>query len=234
MRSELEKLFFKEFRKFYSGFPVGEIQPTDKPDYIINTGDKKIGIEITQLFVDSLDGKQSNKKRLEILQNQLGEKLCRELESLIPFKFVLSIQFSDFDISLNKIDSIITKCVNHIKTIRGLGKFESFSVENEGDLPDELLSIEIRYGSSLSKSFFSYVGSAILPDLSSEHIQSILNTKHKKLTDYQECNEHWLLIVEDIYLSSSFGENNVKSVKSDFDKVFLLRRFKDEKIIELK
>lgn len=232
--SELEEFYLEVFRRFYPSFPNGEIVHSDKPDYIIDTGDKKIGIEITKFFVDNIDGKASKKKRLEILHNCLGEKLRKELESIVPFKFVLSVQFSKFDFSKNEVEPIVRKCVNHIKTIRSLDRFDSIAVENEGDLPKEISSFEVKYAPSYSKSLYAYTDSAILPDLSLELIQNILDNKHKKLINYQECNEHWLLIVEDGFYSSRFGENYIESLESDFDKVFLLRISKEEKIIELK
>ncbi len=58
---EIEKNYFELFRKKYS-LPLGQIEYGDKPDVIIY-GPKKIGIEITNFYLEdgSLSKSEQNK-----------------------------------------------------------------------------------------------------------------------------------------------------------------------------
>ncbi len=74
-----------------------------------------MGIEITQIFIDNYSKTGLNEKRKESLRSKLGNGLCEKLESIVPFKFLLSIDYSKKDFSSNKISQIISICENYVR-----------------------------------------------------------------------------------------------------------------------
>lgn len=162
-----------------------------------------------------------------------GDELCKMVEQIVPFMFVLSIDFSLKRFSQNEIGRVALDCVNYLKVAQFPKEFVSIDIENFGQLPDEIDSINFFHYPSLQKAFFSQSAGGVLPDLTLKHLQVILNKKHRALKKYQNCDEHWLLIEEGTFLSDSFGDISIEEFKTDFQNVFLYRHAKGE-IVQLK
>jgi hypothetical protein len=233
MTRSQEDYVFNAFKDLYSKFPAGQCIRGEQPDYIIDTLDKIIGVEITQIFVDNYMNTSINQKRVESLQGMFGEKLCEKLEQIVLFKFVLSIDFSSEDFSQNETDRIVLDCVKYFKTVQFPKEFVSIDVDNFGQFPDEIDSIYFFHYPSLQNSFFSQSAGGVLPDLTLQHLQVILDKKHQALQQYKQCDEHWLLIEEGTFLSGSFGDISIEEFETDFQSVFLYRHAKGE-IVQLK
>lgn len=229
-----EEFLFNAFKKLYSGFPSGQHVHDNEPDYIIYSNTKTIGVELTQIFIDNYIDASVNEKRKESLRSLLGNSLCEKLDQIILFKFVLSIDFSKKDFSTNKIAGIVSACETYFISIKfPTQEFTSIDIDNFGQLPDEIESINFFKYPSLKKSFFSESAGGVLPELTLQHLQAILNKKEKALKKYKICNEQWLLIEEGTFLSDSFGDVLVQEFFTDFNKVFLYRHAKGE-LVQLK
>ncbi len=168
------------------------------------------------------------------MQNKLGNELCEKLKQILPFKFVLSIDFSLKDFLKNKIDNIVSDCIVFLKKIK-VSKIYNLTmiIENYGQLPEEIETINIFHYPTQQTTFFSHCAGGVLPDLTLKHLQEILNKKHKVLQQYKVCDEYWLLIQEGYFLADSFGDITIQSFETKFNKVFLYRYSKEE-IIQLK
>lgn len=233
MTRSQEDYVFKAFKNLYWKFPAGQCVRGEQPDFIINTVDKIIGVEITQIFVDNYIHNSINQKRVESLQSMTGEKLCEKLEQIVPFKFILSINFSSKQFSQNEIDRIVLHCINCFKTVQFPKEFGVIDIDNLGQLPDEIESINFYHYPSLKHPFFSQGAGGVLPNLTLQHLQVILNKKHQSLKQYKQCDEHWLLIEEGTFLSDSFGDISIEEFDTNFHSVFLYRHAKGE-IVQLK
>lgn len=155
MNRSQEDYVFKAFKNLYEEFPRGQCIRTEQPDYIVKTFDKSIGVEITQIFVDNYIHPSINQKRVESLQGMFGEKLCEKLQQIVFFNFVLSVDFSPTDFPQNEIGKIVLNCINYFKSFQFPKEFVSIDVENFGQLPDEINSINFFNFPSAQKSFFS-------------------------------------------------------------------------------
>ena len=153
------------------------------------------------------------------------------MKYIIPFLALLITSANAF--SQNEIDGIVLNCVNYLRTVQFPKEFVSIDVDNFGQLPDEIDSINFFHYPSLQTPFFSQSASGVMPDLTLQHLQVILNKKHEALMQYRHCHEHWLLIEEGTFLSDSFGDISIEDFETDFQKVFLYRHAKGE-IVELK
>lgn len=234
MTQSEEDYYFNAFKDLYCKLPIGEYIRCEQPDYIIKTADKVIGVEITQVFTDNYIDKNNNKKRTEVLRRMLGQRLCERMAKIVPYNFVLSIDFSSKIFSQSEIDKIVRNCIRYLTGIPFVKNHRPIDVFNFGDLPNEIDKMNIFYYPSLKKPFFSETDSGILPDLSPQHLQVVLDKKHKALKKYRQCDEHWLLlIVLETYLSDSFGDISIPQFETEFQRVFLYRYAK-KKIVELK
>lgn len=228
MSNSREEYVFNLFKEKYQEFPLGQCTRGEQPDYIITSGQTMIGIEITQIFVDNYVSSSLNQKRKESLRSMLGERLCEKIQSVMPFKFILSIDFNSKDFSKNEIDENVLNCINYLKKLPFPETFVSIDIDNLGQLPDVINGINFFQHPSLKKSFYSECAGGVLPDLTMQHLQIVLDKKHKSLKKYRQCKEHWLLIEEDTFLADSFGEITTGEFKTDFQKVFLYRHSKGE------
>lgn len=234
MSDSEEEYIFNAFKRLYPDFPSGQYIHADRPDYIISSANRTIGVEITQIFIDNYLNESINEKRKETLRGLLGDSLCEKLDLIVPFRFVLSIDFGTKNFSRNEINKIVSGCETYFKSIQfPTQDLKSIDFENFGQLPEEINSINFFKYPSLKKSVFSEHAGGILPDLTQQHLQVILDKKEKSLKKYKACDEYWLLIKEGTFLSDSFGNISVDSVNTTFDKVFLYRNAKGE-FIQLK
>lgn len=234
MNRSQEEYIFKAFKELYTDFPEGKYIRGEQPDYIIHTSGKTIGVEITQIFIDSYTDSSSNEKRKESLHSMVGHTLCQKLIPIVPFKFLLSIDYSKNNFSKFDINIITSACEIYFKQIQfSIQDYTPIDINNFGQLPKEIDSINLfRYPSLKDSSFVESAG-GITPNLTSQHLQAILDKKDKSLKKYKPCNEHWLLIEEGTFYADSFDDIVVDQIKTDFKKIFLYRHSKKE-IIELK
>ena len=233
MTRSQEEYVFNTFKELYHDFPHGDCLRGEQPDFVINTGGKIIGVEITQIFIDNYLDESINEKRKENLQFKFGVSLCKKLSFIIPFKFVLSIDFSSKDFSINEIDRIIINCDKYFNSLQFLELNPPLYIENFGQLPEEIEGIDLFTSPSLKKSFYSESAAGVIPDLTLQHLKIILNKKEKALMKYRNCDEHWLLIEEGTFLADSFGDILIEEFSTKFHKVFLYRHAKKQ-LIQLK
>ena len=233
-KKEREKYVFESFKELYNDFPEGVIIPGEKPDYLINSNDRIIGVEITQVFIDNFIGSELNEKRKENIRSMLGDLLCNKIKTVVPYKFVLDIEFSNKDFSTNHIERIALACEEYIRLIEFPKEIiESFDIENYGQLPDEIININLLYFPSLDKSFFSEISGGVVPNLAQRHLKCILDKKEAALKNYRFCHEYWLLIKEGTFYSDSFNKIDIEEIETTFEKIFIYRH-SQRKVVQLK
>ena len=185
MTRSQEEFVFCAFKELYHDFPVGEYIRGEQPDFVIHTVNKLIGVEITQVFIDNYLNPRFNKKRKESLHKKFGDNLCEKLIPIIPFNFVLSIDFGVRDFSTNEIDIIITDCGKYFRYAQFPDDLIKLNIENIGQLPQEIESVELFKFPHLKKSFYSESAVGVMPDLTLKHLSTILEKKGKALKKYR-------------------------------------------------
>jgi hypothetical protein len=72
----------------------------------------------------------------------------------------------------------------------------------------------------------------VVPDFTEEHLNRILTKKEKALRNYKNCTQQWLVIGEGGDFYSYMDKIEIKNgFKTDFDKVFICRRWNSEVIV---
>lgn len=235
MTPKEEKYVLEQFKSCYKSFPKGKIQKSEKPDFLIQTAKKKIGIELTEIFQDSHNGHSKYQQRSSD-RGKFTEKLIFELQKFVDFTFHISIHFSNFyHLKKSNEKELVLKAfkasINHLIQLENM---KGVLIEDFRKLPQEIVSIEIGRLDGLDESYDEKPDGGVVSDMTNTHIEPIILKKEEKLKNYQECDENWLLIKEGNYYAGTFSDIKVEyPISSSFSKIFLFRINKSE-IIELK
>jgi hypothetical protein len=231
-----EESILKRFNEAYEKFPNGEILHPDKPDFII-TGEKDIGIEITQVFRDQDSLKGSKLRAEETCHRLLGENILRELKELNVQSLAISIHTNiHSDITKANLSQVAKECVPHIiNAAPHLENLNFLSIANLGQLPGLIDTLNIVRNDGQTDLIFTESGRSILPQLTTMDVQFVLNKKEIEKTNYTNCDEFWLVIKEGSFIADSFDEIRVNRSEliTSFDKIFIIRQPTSE-IVELK
>ncbi|CAL2101530.1 conserved protein of unknown function [Tenacibaculum sp. 190130A14a] len=232
-----EELILDKFKLHYESFPEGKILPIEKPDFIIQGKNRKIGIELTEVFLDSNDNNMMSRLERKYSDRRIFTSvLINKLQCLVNFKFCISVFFNDYKpIRKLKRENISNIIVDLVKdSFKILDDKQELIYDDLFNLPEEIYAVEILRYDGLSESFDRIDAGEIFFDLTETHINTILLKKEESLINYQNCDEQWLLIHEGKGLSGTFKNINIsKPIESTFDKVVLFRINSCE-IIELK
>ena len=87
----------KMFRSCYSSFPIGSLSKSESPDFLLQSGGKTIGIELTELKYERED-KEFNLRAHEDFLSSLMEEAQLLISDSIDLKLVVEVLFLD-DIS---------------------------------------------------------------------------------------------------------------------------------------
>jgi len=185
-----ENSILLKFKEAYKDFPEGIIDQPDKPDFVVN-GEKKIGIEITQVFKDqNLSNGSLIMAKVSFLIN-LHDNLLSKLEEVDFPNCIFSIHIKN-EIYSNKLDAreISTYCfeefISKKHLLSGNGNPEFI---NNGELPPIVEGYTIYIFDGLSKIDYILTGSAIGLPLKNEDIQYVLDKKELAKIGYSNCNE---------------------------------------------
>ena len=256
IKKKREQLQLKLFCEYFSEINGAKfsILKNDPPDGEIQIGDKKISIELTQIFWDTdKDGfnKKAQESTADIIMD-LAEKKYNDL-GLTPLQVNVSFvdkygleKYGDTS-RLNssdkeKLSDYIVKKVIECSSISEDKMFEVPQYDDYGKrlLDAKIESIYITRYSFIDENCWSADGGGIIPSITIDKINEAVSKKNADLKGYNHLyDQSWLVIVEDwIGISGYFSFRNAEDVidnsfETEFDRVFILRR-KERKVIELK
>lgn len=229
MGSRHEKYILDNFRELFINFPEGDVIPSEMPDFLVKSDIKTTGIELTHIFNDiHIDGK-NNEKRRENIRRMVGDSLCEKLKLIIPYTFILSINFSRKEFVTNDISRIVSESIQSLCEFHFVtSAIASVNFENIGQLPNEIDQINVQRYDKMDSSFYSESAGGAIPNLTELHLAGVLSKKEQALKSYQYCDEYWLLIESDSFYSDAFNEIKLGRIETSFDRVFIYRHNKRE------
>lgn len=217
-----EELFFVLSFLYYCNQSIKIIDIlSDKPDFIIGFNNVKIGLEITELVIDS--DKKDQEGHLRSLFYKIEQELSHE--NLEKYQGLYGIEFIDSNFKItqkqkleikDEIKNIIQGLSVNKKHIANIRKTENLGVVR------------------LYKPF-----AAFLPYLPSELIIEQIKKKENKIFQYNPTiEENWLLIfsqntIESSDYSSIINTQIFSGLNSSFNKIFHFNSFKGN-IFEIK
>lgn len=230
----IENSIFNKFRKSYEKFPSGKIKHIDKPDFIIY-GDKKVGVEITQIFKDDQESeKGSLLKSVEEFRKKVSEETLSLLREKQSPKCWLEIHLNVSEFPTQKSPKetaqVLYKDIN--KNIRAEKKDYILEVENNSELPSIVDSYEVIFNQKIKEYEYIESGSVIGGIIDNKRIQFILDKKEVAKENFLNCDEYWLVIKSGEFIADYFPAMQINSeeLNTTFNKVFILKYLENETI----
>jgi hypothetical protein len=236
---EIEEYFFRKLRELYPKIPDGSVSRPEPPDFIIDTGNESIAVEITQVHNqkgqnENFPPAQKHAAEDQILEN--AQKLFF-LRNSIP----LHVRFSfanNIILNEKQRQSLSSKISDIIEfEMQGKDFDKPFSFSLKEDLPKELLYISCYYFPNITGvSWYSAKG-RLVPNLSKNEILNIISEKERKMKRYIDSVDKAILVIAEGIIPNSwfdkietFEENELVS---HFDKIFIIRYISNQ-LVELK
>jgi hypothetical protein len=217
---EIEQCYFEMFRRDYQ-LPEGTVAHGDKPDVILK-GKRKIGIEITNFFLESGALPES-----EQVQRKTREAVVSESQQIYLAnsgkRIELSFSFDKLSPIRNK-KKLTKKIAAVAKKIDGLetGAIRKDVYEDIPELSFVYLNAK-EYTDPKWRVLQCYSGQL----MSMEKLRAIVNAKEAKSKYYQHCDAYWLVVVIDFIDSAQDQEiqiNNFEKIASTaFEKVIVYK-----------
>gem|GEM_PF-2747522 len=230
MASKLQERIYLDWLIKNQDLVYDSIQETERPDFILEHNDLRIGIEIVNYYAGHRSKRRGSiKKRLESHRNKWVQELIEEYykNSDIPIYVNMSVPLSypsyrDF---ANEIMPILLRS-NELK----VGNFEHYRI----DSPKGVIKLRV-YRLPTSEDFKHYSRWQCINDhigwydklvANDDRITSIISEKEDKIETYiQRCDEIWLVIVADAIWTSGmaryFGEERL-NMETRFKQVWFL------------
>ncbi len=234
------------FRSCYSSFPIGTLEKSESPDFLLRHSDQLIGIELTELKYERGD-KLFNLRAHEDFLNSLMEDAQRIVEAQCPYKLVVEVLFSE------EISGVVLMVDEEARQLVRQGLAEEVSKVVMDNIPEctggkykvdrtskygyhtlhakiqsvTVLNVTGRWYDGL---WYAAIATRVKP-LSISSVSQRLLAKNCKLRNYRsDCNEQWLVIIQNSFLmSSSYNPLTAQKAlshryRSNFDKVFVFER----------
>lgn len=217
---EIERYYFDMFRRDYQ-LPEGTIFHGDKPDVILE-GKRKIGIEITNFFLENGARPES-----EQVQQRAREAAVSKAQQLYRANGGKRIEFSfSFDKNVPIRDQ--AKLANRIATLaKNIDALKTGSIRKDAikDIP-ELSFVYLNakeYEDPQWRVTQCYSGQL----MSVEKLRAIVKDKEDQSGGYQHCDAYWLVVVVDFIDRAQDQEiqidNFEKIASTVFEKVIVYK-----------
>lgn len=218
-------------------YPISEtLIDHESPDFIFQLDGLRVGLEVTEIYQDILNGNSVLKQRSSFKQ-KLTEAAIEELSKRLRYNYSIDIEL-DFTVEVKKrefnsiavqIADVCTPALMSIKSDYESREFESYHY----DLPACVKEIRVTRIDALNEPHNSQSEGGAVETLRNSHIDFVVRKKESILEKFSPCDKYWLLIHEGDYFAGSFGSYPDLStpIHSKFDKVFLFRRKQSEVLV---
>ena len=227
----IERRYFEHFERVYSA-PEGLPEYGDRPDVIVN-GARKIGIEITNFYVQSGELRESEQR-----QRPLRDTVIAKAQKLYLARNGRKIELSfGFD-EANPIDP------SSVKTLATDLAALAHSQDDQasGQIPQHLFRPhmpEVAYIYLNTKEYadpqWRIVQVHTVKLTSKGKLEAIVRRKEAQSAKYEKCDAYWLLIVVDGIDAAQEQEIRIQDanvVSSVFEKIILFHTF--GQVVEVK
>lgn len=235
------------FAESCSCFPIGKVEKSECPDFIVTTEQKRVGIELTELKYERRD-KEFNMRAHEdylsgiMLRAQTIYDKKHELVLVVDVHFsdniapeiVMSPDSDDADLLRVGLSESIAKIVEDNLPEATGKKYIVDRMSKYGDinLPKVIEAVHITNvtGRMSDALWYASISTRVKP-LSVESIAQRIDDKNHKMLKYDNtCDEQWLLIIQNSFLmSSQYDPVMVKRAlkhrySSRFKRIFVFER----------
>ncbi len=232
-KKKIENHYLDRLRAAMPDFPIGRIESTEEPDFLVHGEKSIIGLELTELHKETPNGLKPQ-QALEAMRCRVVAK-AQELyvASNLPPVYVQIFMNDGYDIKKEQVmplaETIHKLVASHLPENNSSQKIE-YDWRNPGSFPHSLIEISVCRLDLITKTFFGAPRATWVPTLADVDIERVLKLKEKKYSTYRiKCDEAWLVINVDIVSMSTWFEFESsalsKPIRTQFDRVFIFRHF---------
>lgn len=234
------------FSSAYEQFPIGELEKSERPDFILTTKNKRIGIELTELKYERGDTKFNMRAHEDFLSDIMDNALSiyakhKNLCLVVDVHFAdsiapLCINTGIDDAKLIKqglSESISRIVIDNLPEATGKHyKVDRTSKYGDVNLPSMIDAINISNvtGRQAEPLWFASISTRVKP-LTVESISQRIHNKDEKLDGYDtSCDSQWLVIIQNSFLMAEKYDPVAAAralrhhYHSRFDQVFVFER----------
>jgi hypothetical protein len=190
---DTERFYFEQFRKAYL-LPDGQIVHGDKPDIILHTDTRTIGIEVTRFYIMAGDAPESEQR-----QTPLREEIVRSAQAIYRAtggNIELSFNFNPaIPITLARRKMLPNELANVAKRMDACASGEIGPICPLPVIP-EVANIYFT-GDHYSDPYWRIFQVSTLTKMSPAALEGIVREKEGKSRQYKKCDAYWLLVIVD-------------------------------------
>ena len=228
MKKTRELIHLEHFKEIFPFFPEGEIEKTEKPDFIVHAPHKHLGNEHTEMFQpgdphgESMQAQDSLAQRVVDKANQLYlQNNSQPLLVQILFKPRGIMGKQD----VQRIAKMVVHLIEETPIEAGSPNTLRRTRENSEYFPKEIAMVHVYSHPNGKENRWVCSSIGFVPQLASEQLQEKIDKKEQKLDSYiSKCSEVWLLIVaDDLRIPSSVDLTMLAATHhyiTRFDRVF--------------
>lgn len=235
-KKDVERWHLCRFEESYSDFPSGEVHPGETPDFRIVSPDRSVGIELTQLFRPSEDGRQPLQE-IERLRDLIVEKAEAlyigtggpPLDVLVYFASHAVLNKANRDDVAARLAGLVSRRLPEA----GQSYSEEYDWVNREWFPEELSYVRVVRFEHRDWSLWRASSAGFVPDVTPELIQAAIDRKVADISAHRAtCDEAWLLIVADGFnISSTMSiteHSRLHRYRSPFDRTIYFDNFRKQ------
>ncbi|HEV2382668.1 MAG TPA: hypothetical protein VG206_23110 [Terriglobia bacterium] len=227
-KQEKERYYFEMFRSDYS-LPDGNVEYGDRPDVVLR-GDKKIGIEITNLFHQ--DGSLcESEQRQRILRSEVVSKAHHIYRGRHGRRFKLSFSF-DKAIPIHDPDDLAEKMAKLAASVESKPTGSLWR-----DVFRHIPELDFIYlnANEYEDSRWRVSQGHTVPRVSVSRLKEVITAKETKCREYRPCDSYWLLVIVDFMdraQDQQFWADDFNDVASDFFERIVLYKTLTREVLE--
>jgi hypothetical protein len=223
-----ELTHLEHFRETCDFFPGGEIEKTEKPDFIVHTKDKLLGIEHTEIFQPRPSNGGSFQAQDALAQRVVSQASMFYLQNSNQPLYV-QIMFRPRVILRKRKVTSLAKMVSQLIERTPLSPGTPITLKrikgNSEYFPIEIAMIHLYSHPNGKENLWRCSSAGFIPEITADYLQEKIDQKEQKLDNYMsQCLEIWLLIVaDDLRIPSTIdisGSASIHRYRTRFDRVF--------------
>lgn len=234
-KKDVEIIYFDRFKALLPNFPVGSIELTEEPDFLIRGEKLTIGVELTELHKEVPVG-EIPQQATEAIRHRVTTR-AQQIYVASGYPPVrVSVFMNSGHIKKDDVEPL-ARALAEI-AFRNLPEPNSSTEEeyewaNRAYFPPILNKVTVNRLDVITDSFFSCPGTTWVTSLRPMDVQRALRLKESKYTTYRiKCDATWLVINIDVGAMSTWfqfdSEDFVGKFQTSFDRIFLLHHFGSE------
>ncbi|MDB5159665.1 MAG: hypothetical protein JWR50_4372 [Mucilaginibacter sp.] len=224
MNKAAEQFYLEKFKKSHRHFPQGEVSEHESPDFLVDDGKKKVGIEVTGFYRESGSESSPLQKRKKIRQKVIDRAQILFNSKGLASRWV-TVHFGlYFHCKKSEVEHIAKKLADLAASPFPTEVDQMIWNNDETTLKD--IDCLVVRNVEMPESHWSAPMGTFVPNIEPQQIQQILDIKSKLCEKYRKsCDELWLIIVMDRFEASSFAsitqESRLHYYSHLFDSAYL-------------